>query len=89
MGRLRQEIESQRDREQAFDPALNIRVSAAVLSDLRQQYQKKGYRNKILWDYVLSAYYAGAESVKDGLTKNHKYYVRKVRQYADELSSTI
>ncbi|MDD5168352.1 MAG: transglycosylase SLT domain-containing protein [Syntrophales bacterium] len=76
-------------RKEAFDPALNIRVSAAVLKDLRDQYSKKGYRGRILWDYVLSAYYAGTESVKGGLTKNHRYYVKKVRQYADELNSSM
>jgi soluble lytic murein transglycosylase-like protein len=73
-------------RKHAFDPALNIKVAAAVLWDLRDQYEKKGYKDKVLWDYVLSAYYAGAESVKGGLRKNHRYYVKKVRQYADELS---
>lgn len=73
-------------RKHAFNPALNIKVAAAVLWDLRDQYEKKGYRDKVLWDYVLSAYYAGPESVKQGLRKNHRYYVKKVRQYADELS---
>ena len=73
-------------RKHAFNPALNIKVAAAVLWDLRDQYEKKGYRDKVLWDYVLSAYYAGPESVKGGLRKNHRYYVKKVRQYADELS---
>ncbi len=76
-------------RKKAFDPALNIMVSAAVLSDLRDRYMKKGYKETILWDYVLSAYYGGAESVKGGLLKNHKHYVKKVRQYAEELSNTI
>jgi soluble lytic murein transglycosylase-like protein len=76
-------------RKKAFEPALNIMVSAAVLSDLRDQYMKKGYKDTILWDYVLSAYYAGAESVKGGLKKNHRYYVKKVREYADELSNII
>jgi len=76
-------------RKKAFDPALNIMVSAAVLNDLRDYYTKKGYRGNVLWDYVLSAYYAGAESVKGGLTHNHRRYVKKVREYADDLSKTI
>ena len=76
-------------RKQAFDPALNIMVSAAVLSDLRDIYAKKGYKDKILWDYVLSAYYAGAESVKEGLTRNHRHYVKKVWEYANEMKKTI
>ncbi|MFH1081159.1 MAG: lytic transglycosylase domain-containing protein [Pseudomonadota bacterium] len=76
-------------RKKAFDPAFNIMVSAALLSDLRDQYLKKGYEETILWDYILSAYYAGGESLKEGLQKNHRYYVKKVRQYDDEMSSTI
>ena len=76
-------------RKEAFDPALNIRVSAAVLKDLLDQYTKKGYRGRILWDYVLSAYYGGVESVRGGLTKNHRHYVKKVRQYEDELNNAM
>jgi len=76
-------------RKQAFEPTLNIMVSAAFLSDLRDRYSKKGYRDKVLWDYVLSAYYAGSESVKEGLTKNHRHYVKKVMQYADEMKKSI
>jgi soluble lytic murein transglycosylase-like protein len=76
-------------RKKAFDPALNIMVSAALLSDLRDQYLKKGYEETILCDYILSAYYAGGESLKDGLKKNHRYYVKKVREYEQEISSAI
>ena len=68
-------------RKNAFDPALNIMVSAALLNDLRDQYLKKGYEETILWDYILSSYYAGGESLKDGLKRNHRYYVKKVREY--------
>ncbi|MBA4397486.1 MAG: hypothetical protein C0394_08910 [Syntrophus sp. (in: bacteria)] len=76
-------------RKHAFEPALNIMVSAALLNDLRDQYTKRGYEETILWDYILSAYYAGGESLKDGLKKNHRYYVKKVREYDDEISSAI
>jgi soluble lytic murein transglycosylase-like protein len=76
-------------RKHAFEPALNIMVSAALLSDLREQYTKMGHEETILWDYILSAYYAGGESLKEGLKKNHRYYVKKVREYDDEISSTI
>jgi soluble lytic murein transglycosylase-like protein len=76
-------------RKNAFEPALNIMVSAALLNDLRDQYTKMGYVETILWDYVLSAYYAGGESLKGGLKKNHRYYVKKVREYDNEISSTI
>jgi soluble lytic murein transglycosylase-like protein len=71
-------------REHAFDPVLNIKVSAALLSDLRTQYLKKGYNEDILWDYILSAYYAGGESLKTGMKKKHLYYVKKVRKYEQE-----
>jgi soluble lytic murein transglycosylase-like protein len=76
-------------RDKAFEPALNIMVSAAFLNDLRDQYTKKGYKETILWDYVLSAYYAGAESVRGGLKKNHRTYVKKVREYAYEMSNAM
>jgi soluble lytic murein transglycosylase-like protein len=76
-------------RKKAFDPALNIMVSAALLSDLRDQYAKKGHEEAVLWDHILAAYYAGGESLKGGLKKNHLYYVKKVREYDDEISSII
>ena len=76
-------------RKNAFEPALNIMVSAALLNDLRDQYTKRGYEETILWDHILAAYYAGGESLKGGLKKNHRYYVKKVREYDDEISSTI
>jgi soluble lytic murein transglycosylase-like protein len=76
-------------RKHAFEPALNIMVSAALISDLRDQYMKMGLEETILWDYILAAYYAGGESLKNGLKKNHKYYVKKVREYDDQISSTI
>ena len=76
-------------RKMAFDPGFNIMVSAALLSDLRNQYLKKGYEETVLWDYVLSSYYAGGESLKEGLKKNHLHYVKKVRQYEKEMSAII
>jgi soluble lytic murein transglycosylase-like protein len=76
-------------RDKAFDPSTNILVSAAILSDLRERYQKQGYEDADLWDYVLSAYYAGPESVKDGLTVNHRQYVQRVRKYVREMSKII
>lgn len=76
-------------RDKAFDPSVNILVSAAILSDLRERYQKEGYEDAALWDYVLSAYYAGPESVKGGLTENHKQYVQRVRKYVREMSKII
>jgi len=76
-------------RDKAFDPSVNILVSAAILSDLRERYRKAGYEDADLWDYVLSAYYAGPESVKGGLTDNHRQYVQRVRKYVREMSKII
>ncbi|MFA5182116.1 MAG: transglycosylase SLT domain-containing protein [Syntrophales bacterium] len=79
----------QGSRKKAFDPSVNIMVSAAVLSDLLASYRKQGYREPLLWDYVLSAYYAGAGSVRGGLNENHRQYVKRVRKYVREMSETI
>ena len=79
----------QGSRKKAFDPSLNIMVSAAVLSDLLDSYREQGYREPLLWDYVLSAYYAGASSVRGGLNANHRQYVKRVRKYVREMSETI
>lgn len=79
----------QGSRKKAFDPSLNIMVSAAVLSDLLDCYRKQGYREPLLWDYVLSAYYAGAGSVRRGLNENHRQYVERVRRYIHEMNETI
>jgi len=76
-------------RRHAFDPVLNIKVAAALISDLKDRYLKKGYNENILWDYILSAYYAGGESLKKGLKKNHLYYVKKVREYEQEMKIII
>ncbi|MDD5170441.1 MAG: transglycosylase SLT domain-containing protein, partial [Syntrophales bacterium] len=76
-------------RNKAFDPTLNIMVSAAFLNDLKDRYTKKGHKEAILWDYVLSAYYAGSESVRGGLKKNHRHYVKKVREYAYEMNNVM
>jgi soluble lytic murein transglycosylase-like protein len=79
----------QGSRKKAYDPSLNIMVSAAVLSDLLDSYRKQGYREPLLWDYVLSAYYAGAGSVRGGLNENHRQYVKRVRKYVREMNETI
>jgi soluble lytic murein transglycosylase-like protein len=71
-------------REEAFRPSVNIMVSAAILEDLRDKYQRMGYQEPQLWDHVLSAYYAGEGSVKSGLKRHHRFYVNKVRTYINE-----
>ena len=76
-------------REEAFRPSVNIMVSAAILEDLRDKYQRMGYQEPQLWDHVLSAYYAGEGSVKSGLKRHHRFYVNKVRTYANEYGGKL
>jgi soluble lytic murein transglycosylase-like protein len=79
----------QGSRNKAFEPSSNIMVSAAILSDLLDYYRRQGYREPLLWDYVLSAYYAGSGSVRRGLNENHRQYVERVRKYVREMSESI
>ena len=76
-------------RDKAFEPSLNISVASAILTDLKERYEKAGMKGVQLWDYILSAYYAGPESVKEGLNDNHRQYVERVRKYVRELSISI
>jgi len=77
-----------RSRKAALNPACNIRVAAALLSDMIDFYRKKGYKESLLWDYVLSAYYAGPTSLRRGLNNNHRRYVEKVKGYVNEMRWT-
>lgn len=70
--------------DHAFQPSVNIMVSAAILSDLYDRYRGMGYEEPELWDHVLSAYYAGKGSLRDGLKRHHRNYVDKVRTYSNE-----
>ena len=70
--------------EHAFQPSINIMVSAAILRDLYDRYRSMGYQEPELWDHILSAYYAGKGSLRDGLKRHHRNYVDKVRTYSNE-----
>ena len=63
-------------REEAFRPSVNIMVSASILRDLHDKYQRMGYQEPQLWDHVLSAYYAGEGSIRSGLNRHHRQYLR-------------
>jgi soluble lytic murein transglycosylase-like protein len=76
-------------REETFRPSVNIMVSASILRDLRDKYQRMGYQEPQLWDYVFSAYYAGEGSVRSGLNRHHRQYVHKVRTYVNEYSQKL
>jgi soluble lytic murein transglycosylase-like protein len=73
----------------AFQPSVNIMVSAAILRDLCDRYQRMGYQEPKLWDHVLSAYYAGKGSVRGGLKRHHRHYVKKVRTYSNEYGQKL
>lgn len=75
--------------EHAFQPAVNIMVSAAILRDLCERYARMGYEEPELWDHVLSAYYAGKKSVRGGLKRHHRHYVNKVRTYSNEYGQKL
>ena len=76
-------------REEAFRPSVNIMVSASILRDLHDKYQRMGYQEPQLWDHVLSAYYAGEGSVRSGLNRHHRQYVHKVLTYVHEYSQKL
>lgn len=76
-------------REEAFRPSVNIMVSASILRDLHDKYQRMGYQEPELWDHVFSAYYAGEGSVRSGLNRHHRQYVHKVRTYVNEYGQKL
>ncbi|MGD0277460.1 MAG: lytic transglycosylase domain-containing protein [Syntrophales bacterium] len=76
-------------REEAFRPSVNIMVSASILKDLHDKYQRMGYQEPQLWDHVLSAYYAGEGSVRSGLNRHDLRYVHKVRTYVNEYGQRL
>ncbi len=76
-------------REEAFNPSVNIMVSATILQDLRDKYRGMGYQEPELWDHVFSAYYSGEGSVRGGLNRRHRHYVSKVRTHIGEYSQKL
>lgn len=76
-------------REEAFNPSVNVMVSAEILRDLHDKYQERGYREPELWDHVFSAYYAGEGSVRGGLNRHHRHYVNKVRTHIGTYSQKL
>jgi soluble lytic murein transglycosylase-like protein len=76
-------------RESMYDPSVNIEVSAAILQDLKDRYEAMGYREDVLWDYVLSAYFKGIGSVRYGLKPSHKKYANSVKRQAVEYEKDI
>jgi soluble lytic murein transglycosylase-like protein len=76
-------------RDSMCDPSINIEVSAAILRDLKDRYEAMGYREDVVWDYVLSAYFKGIGSVRYGLKSSHKKYANSIKSQAVEYEKDI
>lgn len=67
-------------RQAMSDPHVNIIVALEILADLRDLYKSKDVPDSKLWDYVLSAYFAGPQSAGTGISGNRKKYVEAVNK---------
>jgi hypothetical protein len=76
-------------KERMYDPSLNIRVAAVFLRDMKNRYENKGYKENVLWDYVLGSYFKGVGSVRLGLKQSHKKYANLVKTKAVEYDKYI
>jgi soluble lytic murein transglycosylase-like protein len=76
-------------RESMYDPSINIEVAAAILRDLKNRYEAMGYGEDVVWDYVLSAYFKGIGSVRNGLKSSHKKYANLIKRQAVEYEKDI
>ena len=76
-------------RESMYDPSINIGVAAAILRDLKNRYKAMGYGEDVVWDYVLSAYFKGTGSVRNGLKSSHKKYANLIKRQAVEYEKDI
>jgi len=69
----------------AFDPATNIIVATHILKDLYDYYKKTTKSESAIWEYALSAYYAGLTSFSNtGVTESHARYVADVNNFKKE-----
>jgi len=66
-----------------YDPYVNIIVAMEILADLRDLYRSKDVPDNKIWDYVLSAYFAGPESTSRGITGEKRKYVEAVNKRSD------
>jgi soluble lytic murein transglycosylase-like protein len=69
----------------AFDPSTNIIIATHILKDLYVYYKKTCKSESEAWEYALSAYYAGMNSISQtGVTKSHIQYVAEVNKFKKE-----
>jgi len=71
-------------KEEIFHPQANIMVASVILKELYNNYEKLGYQDPVIWNYVLAAYYAGPSSLKNGIKGYHWRYIEKVKEYYAE-----
>ena len=74
----------------AFDPVTNVVVSTNIIKDLYDHYRKTAQSDSDLWEWVLSAYYAGRTSVDQyGIDSSHKKYVADVNRFKSEFDKKL
>ena len=76
-------------KEEIFQPQANIMVASVILKELYNNYEKLGYQEPVIWNYVLAAYYAGPSSLKNGIKGYHWRYIEKVKEYYAEFELQI
>jgi len=74
----------------AFDPVTNVFVATHILRDLYDSYKETASSDSDLWEYVLSAYYGGKNSIlQSGISPSHKKYVADVNRFKDEFAQRL
>ena len=69
----------------AFDPVTNIIVATHVIKDLYNFYKETAMSETDLWNSVLSAYYAGKNSLSQtGITDFHLKYIADINRFKGE-----
>jgi len=69
----------------AFDPATNIMMATHILKDLYEYYKTTAKSESEIWEFALSAYYAGQNSLSQtGITESHIRYVAEVNKFKEE-----
>jgi len=74
----------------AFDPVTNVFVATHILRDLYDSYKETASSDSDLWEFVLSAYYGGKNSIaQSGISPSHKKYVADVNRFKDEFAQKL
>jgi soluble lytic murein transglycosylase-like protein len=74
----------------AFDPVTNVIVATNIIKDLYDYYRKTATSEADLWEYVLSAYYAGRTAVaENGIDASHRKYVADVNRFKSEFDKKL